>query len=734
MTGSHIDTVATGGRYDGNLGVLAGLEVLETVIEAPAVELELRRPLAVAFFTDEEGTRFAPDMLGSLVYAGGLPLEVALDTVAIDGAVLGDELVRIGYVGPQPCPARPPHAYVELHIEQGPVLEAEGVTIGAVTGVQGISWTELDDHRPVEPRRHHPDATCATTPATWPRRSRRLVRRLARDDRRPGRAPSAASSCTRPGQRGGRPGRRSPSTCATPTTPCSPSAEAPLEARSRELADAEGVDESWRRLARFEPVEFDPDDRRPGRAGGHRPRPHRAPHASGAGHDAQMLARVCPAGMVFVPSVAGISHNPAEHTDPDDLEAGANVLLHVVLRLASSTVPDRRRVDEPGRARRRRADGPGRPGPARGDVVERLIAMLREAADRGRRAVVVFPELALTTFFPRWWFDRPARARRLLRDRDARPRHQAAVRRGPRLGVGFSLGYAELTTRDARAPEASPTATTRRSSSTSDGARSSTATARCTSPGTRDHEPWRPFQHLERRYFEPGPEGFVVQRAFGGIVGLLICNDRRWPETYRVLGLQGVELILIGYNTPIHYAPDPGQDRLAGLPQQPGHGGGRLPERHVGGRRGQGRGRGGRRLAGREPDHRPVGRGRGPGRRPTATRSSWPTCDLDACAKYKRTLFDFDRYRMIEHYGRITSQRGVDPPRAAAGREAAMTAIDETVTTFSLQRRAHASPRRPIPTCSTRCARSWASPRPRTGARRRASAGAAPCCSTARRW
>ena len=140
MTGSHIDTVATGGRFDGTLGVLAGIEVLETVITAG---VELAHPLAVAFFTDEEGSRFAPDMLGSLVFAGGMPLEDGLAVRAIDGAILGEELIRIGYAGPQPCPARPPHAYVELHIEQGPVLEAEDVTIGAVTGVQGISWSEL---------------------------------------------------------------------------------------------------------------------------------------------------------------------------------------------------------------------------------------------------------------------------------------------------------------------------------------------------------------------------------------------------------------------------------------------------------------------------------------------------------------------------------------------------------------------------------------------------------------
>ena len=141
MTGSHIDTVRTGGRYDGNLGVLAGLEVAET-LEQHGIVTE--RPFVVAFFTDEEGARFAPDMLGSLVFAGGMPLEVALDVTAVDdGARLGDELERIGFAGPLPCPtAVPPHRFVELHIEQGPILEAEGVDIGVVEGVQGISWTE----------------------------------------------------------------------------------------------------------------------------------------------------------------------------------------------------------------------------------------------------------------------------------------------------------------------------------------------------------------------------------------------------------------------------------------------------------------------------------------------------------------------------------------------------------------------------------------------------------------
>ncbi|MCB0991813.1 MAG: M20 family metallo-hydrolase, partial [Acidimicrobiales bacterium] len=141
MMGSHIDTVATGGRFDGNLGVLAGLEVIEAVIDSGA---QLERPLAVAFFSNEEGARFAPDMMGSLVYVGGMALEEALSTEGIDGTFVGAELDRIGYMGGSPIPGMAPHAFVEMHVEQGPVLEEEGVTIGAVESVQGISWTEVN--------------------------------------------------------------------------------------------------------------------------------------------------------------------------------------------------------------------------------------------------------------------------------------------------------------------------------------------------------------------------------------------------------------------------------------------------------------------------------------------------------------------------------------------------------------------------------------------------------------
>jgi len=331
MVGSHIDTVGTGGRFDGNLGVLAGLEIVETIEHAGLVT---ERGLQVAFFTDEEGSRFAPDMLGSLVFVGGLPLETALDSVAADdGSRLGDELERIGYAGAAPCPtAAPPHAYVELHIEQGPVLEAEGVTIGVVEGVQGISWTEIaivgqSAHAGTTPMRlRHDPAYCAAAVATY---IRDLTRHLG-----PEQVGTVGRIDVHPNLVNVVPAR------VVLTADLRNTNERVLqEAESRlatfldELAESEGVTIETKSLARFEPVAFD--------AGmvdlveataqrlGHSTR--RMP--SGAGHDAQMLARICPTAMVFTPSVDGLSHNIAEFTEAADIEAGANVLLQVVVEL-----------------------------------------------------------------------------------------------------------------------------------------------------------------------------------------------------------------------------------------------------------------------------------------------------------------------------------------------------------------------------------------------------------------
>ena len=227
-----------------------------------------------------------------------------------------------------------------------------------------------------------------------------------------------------------------------------------------------------------------------------------------------------------------------------------------------------------------------------------------------------------------------------------------------RLGIGFCLGYAELTGPDG---PGRGTATTRRSSSSAtDG--TWPRSARCTSPATSTTSPAGPSSTLERHYFEPGPDGFGVWRAFGGLVGMMICNDRRWPETYRVMGLQGVELMLCGYNTPVHYVPDPSQDVLQGfhnaLVMQAGA--------YQNGTWVVGVAKGGVEegvdsLAQSciiAPSGQIVAQAL-----TTADELIVARCDLDWCSRYKDTLFDFDRYRRPEVYGPITAQRGVvEPP------------------------------------------------------------------------
>lgn len=335
MCGSHIDTVRTGGRYDGNLGVLAGLEVVETLVEAGVTPT---RPLAVAFFTDEEGARFPPDMLGSLVYVGGMALEEALDIEGIDGAVVGAELERIGYAGPAPLPGLVPHAFVELHVEQGPVLEAEGVTIGAVESVQGISWQEFA----VTGQSNH----AGTTPTAMRRDPGLVAARVvafARDlaDRfGPPQVATVGRVHFAPNLVNVVPATATFTVDLRHTDEATlQKAEAELAAFVAEAAAAEGCTVEHRSLARFEPVIFDPATvdvvEMSARALGHTVR--RMP--SGAGHDAQMLARVCPTAMIFTPSRDGLSHNPAEYTSPADLEAGANVLLRVLLDLAEVPAP-----------------------------------------------------------------------------------------------------------------------------------------------------------------------------------------------------------------------------------------------------------------------------------------------------------------------------------------------------------------------------------------------------------
>ena len=331
MTGSHIDTVRTGGRYDGNLGVLAGLEAVERLNEAGIVT---RRPLAVAFFSNEEGARFHPDIMGSMVYTGKLDLEHAYEVVGIDGAVCGAELRRIGYCGPAEPGWLKPHAFVELHIEQGPILEAEGLTIGAVDGVQGISWTEVtiegvSAHAGTTPMRLRKDAGYAAAEIAV------FVRQLTREFGG-GQVGTVGRMEFKPGITNVVPNRAVMTVdIRNPDEALLRQAEAKLFAFLDKIAIAEGVKISTRPLARTQPVAFAPHmiemvSQIAGEFGYSARR-----ITSGAGHDAQMMAAICPTGMIFVPSVNGLSHNVKEYTEPADLEAGANILLRMLLRLAA---------------------------------------------------------------------------------------------------------------------------------------------------------------------------------------------------------------------------------------------------------------------------------------------------------------------------------------------------------------------------------------------------------------
>jgi N-carbamoyl-L-amino-acid hydrolase len=331
MTGSHIDTVRTGGRYDGNYGVLAGLEVVRALNEAG---LTTRRPIAVAFFTNEEGARFTPDMMGSLVYAGGLGLNEAYAATDKEGVAVGDELRRIGYLGAAKPGALRPHAFIELHIEQGPILDEEKVKIGVVESVQGISWTEytvtgVSNHAGTTPMRLRRDAGYLASSANLFVRA--LAREMAGDQ-----VGTVGALTLRPNLINVVPNRAVFTVDLRNTDEAElKAAEARVAAHIDGAAAAERVEVEARTLARFEPVIFDGGlvDRVEHHARALGLSTRRMP--SGAGHDAQMMQRLCPSAMIFVPSVAGLSHNVKEHTETADLAAGAEVLLKLMLELAA---------------------------------------------------------------------------------------------------------------------------------------------------------------------------------------------------------------------------------------------------------------------------------------------------------------------------------------------------------------------------------------------------------------
>lgn len=330
MTGSHIDTVINAGQYDGCYGVIAGLEVIQSLKEAG---VNTDRPMAVAAFTNEEGVRYSPDMMGSLVYAGGMSAEDACATVGIDGTVLGEELKRIGYGGTVEPGFLKPYAFVELHIEQGPILEAEGYQIGAVENLQGISWQQItiegaQNHAGTTPTSYRQDAGVAAAKVITFMRERCLI--------------SGGKTVSTTGCIEFQPNAINviPEKAIFTVDVRNPNEEA-LRAEEKALADfladlekTDRVKITTERLSRFEPVIFDEGivSMVEKYAEKHEMSCRRI--TSGAGQDAQNMALLCPTAMIFSPSHNGISHNPAEFTEDSDLIACANVFFDVMSELA----------------------------------------------------------------------------------------------------------------------------------------------------------------------------------------------------------------------------------------------------------------------------------------------------------------------------------------------------------------------------------------------------------------
>ena len=287
-------------------------------------------------------------------------------------------------------------------------------------------------------------------------------------------------------------------------------------------------------------------------------------------------------------------------------------------------------------------------------MVKRLLDLLHQAKAHGCD-LVVFPELALTTFFPRWWMTDQAEIDAFFEREMPGPETLPLFDEARRLGIGFYLGYAELCT------EGRVTRRFNTSILVDQEGRIAGKYRKIHLPGHASHEPSRAFQHLEKRYFEVGDLGWGVWRAFGGVVGMCICNDRRWPETYRVMGLQGVEMVLLGYNTPVHNPPAPEHDLLGNFHNQLSMQAGAYQN---------GTWVVGVAKCGREEGCDMIGQSQiiAPS---GETVAMCPTlddelcvarCDFDLTRSYKNTTFNFAKHRRPEHYRMIVDRTGALPP------------------------------------------------------------------------
>ena len=332
MTGSHIDTQPTGGKFDGNYGVLAGIEVVRTLNDHG---IETEAPIEVAFWTNEEGSRFVPVMMGSGVFAKAFTLEHAYAAKDTDGKSVKDELARIGYIGPQEPGDHPIGYYFETHIEQGPVLEDHDKTIGVVTGVLGIRWydctvTGMEAHAGPTPMALRKDALQVAT--------RVMQEVVACAHRHPPHGRGTVGMVhVHPNSRNVIPGE----------------VKFSIDLRNATDADCEAMDQDIRAVAErisqetglpikidlvssYTAQPFNQDCIEAVRRGAQMLGYSHMDAVSGAGHDAVYMARLAPAGMIFIPCKDGISHNEIEDAKPEHITAGCNVLLHAMLERAGT--------------------------------------------------------------------------------------------------------------------------------------------------------------------------------------------------------------------------------------------------------------------------------------------------------------------------------------------------------------------------------------------------------------
>jgi beta-ureidopropionase / N-carbamoyl-L-amino-acid hydrolase len=332
MTGSHIDTQPTGGKFDGCYGVMAGLEVIRTLND---YNYETSAPVEVVVWTNEEGSRFAPAMVASGVFGGVFELDYGLSRADVDGKTMGEELKRIGYAGSEEVGKRPVGAFFEAHIEQGPILEAERKTIGVVEGVQGIRWYEatitgMEAHAGPTPMERRKDALVAASEMVL------AVNRIG--------MANLPNACATVGMLQNSPNSRNviPGKVFFTVDFRHPDAKvlekmgAELEAEVARIAKARKVEADFKEIWYSPPVKFAPECVAAVAKASKEMGFDSRPIISGAGHDSVYLSRVAPTAMVFVPCKDGISHNEIEDAKKDDLAAGCDVLLRAMVERANA--------------------------------------------------------------------------------------------------------------------------------------------------------------------------------------------------------------------------------------------------------------------------------------------------------------------------------------------------------------------------------------------------------------